>query len=111
MAEIIRNADWQCVSISNPLEATALINEYQPDVLLIDQFMPEENGLDVVAELREQGNRLPVILFSGDPDAIDRGEMDRLGVAKLLAKPISVKELQGALKTLCAVSKPSTMES
>lgn len=100
IAEIAREGNWESAYSSNALEVVQLVGEYRPDVLMIDQFMPGEKGLEIVAELRAMGNDLPVILFTGYPDDIDPAEMERLHIAKFLAKPISIRELRDVLKEI-----------
>jgi CheY-like chemotaxis protein len=98
VSEVARHGGWETQYSSNALEAVAIVGQYQPDVLLIDQFMPEKNGIEVVAELREKGFHLPVIIFSGNITAIDPAEAERLKIAKILSKPISIKELRSSLQ-------------
>lgn len=107
ISQVVRNADWESISTCHALDTVALVEEHHPDALMIDQFMPEESGLEIVAELRARGNQLPVILFSGNPEMIDPAEVARLHIGALLTKPVSVKQLQGMLKTLDAEEKAS----
>ncbi len=44
--------------------ALARLSEAKPDVLILDLAMPEMDGLETLAALRETGPRLPVIVFS-----------------------------------------------
>jgi FixJ family two-component response regulator len=55
--------------------------------------MPGINGLDVVAQLQEEGTRLPTILISGRLDANIRKRAAGLGVTKILEKPFVASRL------------------
>jgi two-component system chemotaxis response regulator CheB len=49
---------------ANGRQALDRLDDYRPDVVLLDVEMPELNGLETLAELRQQHPRLPVIMFS-----------------------------------------------
>ena len=97
VSEVARHGGWESSFISSATKAIETVNSYKPDVLLIDRFMPEITGPEVVAQLREQGHTFPVILFSGDTADIDPAEIERLGITAVLTKPISLKELRAWL--------------
>lgn len=67
--------------------AADAIIKAQPDLLLLDQILPGENGIDVLAKLRERNFHAPVILLSNnDKDTFDQAELDRLGVIACYTK-------------------------
>lgn len=49
---------------SNGRQAIDRLDDYQPDVILLDVEMPEMDGLETLTELRKLKPRLPVIMFS-----------------------------------------------
>ena len=56
--------------------------------LVVDQHMPDQTGLQLVARLRAQGVSLPVALITGSPSA-DLVRLAReLSVAKVMEKPL-----------------------
>ena len=97
VSEVARHGGWESSFISSALQAVETVESYKPDVLLIDRFMPDITGLEIVAKLREAGHQFPVILFSGDTADLDEAEVARLGITAVLTKPISLKELRGWL--------------
>lgn len=104
VSQVAQHGGWESSFISNAREAIATVASYQPDVLLIDRFMPEVSGLEIVSQLRQSGHTFPVILFSGDTADIDPAEIERLGITTVLTKPISLKELRAWLNKF---GKPS----
>ena len=72
--------------------AAQFLNDAKPgdlSCLVIDQHMPEQTGLQLVARLRERGMTLPPIaLITGSPSPdLERRARD-LGVASVLEKPL-----------------------
>jgi len=63
------------------------------DVLLLDVQMPEASGLDLLAELREKGNEVPVLFVTSRADVADRVHGLRLGADDYVTKPVEYEEL------------------
>jgi len=56
--------------------------------MVVDQHMPEQTGLQLVSNLRQQGTKLPIALITGSPSP-DLLRMARdLDVSKVLEKPL-----------------------
>ena len=63
------------------------------DLLILDLGLPGKNGLDVLRELREAGQRLPVILLTARADPQDRVAGLEAGADDYLPKPFHFEEL------------------
>ncbi len=58
------------------------------DLVITDQLMPQITGLELARDIRDVRADLPVILCSGNPDAIDRTAMAHTAIKAVFAKPI-----------------------
>jgi two-component system response regulator FixJ len=56
--------------------------------LVVDQHMPEQTGLQLVASLRQRGTVLPIALITGSPSADLLRIARDLGIKKVLEKPL-----------------------
>ena len=56
--------------------------------LVVDQHMPDQTGLQLVARLRAQGVSLPVALITGSPSADLIRLARELSVARVMEKPL-----------------------
>jgi len=65
----------------------------RPACLILDHHMPQMTGLALAARLRGAGDMLPVLLITGSPSAAIVAKAAELGVAKVLEKPPSEKDL------------------
>jgi len=52
-------------TVSSALEALELIKAHEYDIAVSDYQMPGKNGIQLLRELRAEGNRIPFILFTG----------------------------------------------
>ncbi len=59
------------------------------DRMIIDQHMPNMNGLDLVDRLQKEGVRAPAILISGRLDTTTKERAARLGITSVLEKPFA----------------------
>jgi len=71
--------------------AIKLANEYLPDIILLDIVMPEKNGYEVLAELKEnpKTQNIPVIFISGLDSVEDEERGLALDAADFIHKPFS----------------------
>ncbi len=68
------------------------------DLILMDTDMPEKNGLEALAEIKEKYNGKKVIMMSGriTPERIE--EYKRLDADDYIAKPFDIEEIESMLK-------------
>ena len=72
-------------------------NKY--DVLIVDWMLPKLSGLDLIKQLRKEGNRTPVLILTAKSDIEDK--VEGLQVADdYLTKPFDFAELIARLKAL-----------
>jgi two-component system alkaline phosphatase synthesis response regulator PhoP len=49
-----------------------IIEEENPDLLILDLMLPGKDGLDICREIRSQGNQIPVIMLTARAEELDR---------------------------------------
>lgn len=71
-------------------EAVSRARALLPDVIIMDVFMPNRDGLDALRELqsRPETEAIPVILLSARPELPERVKPAELGAADFVAKPL-----------------------
>lgn len=72
----------------------------RPDMLILDNSMPERSGLDVLRTLRNRGDNRPIILLTGGiNDQVSREAM-QLGVNGIVIKATAPRDLLTCLETV-----------
>jgi CheY-like chemotaxis protein len=96
---ILANAGYSVLVARNGREGVDLALESRPDLILLDVMMPEMNGFDVAAVLKNDPAtmEIPIVILSIVQDR-DRGF--RLGVDRYLTKPIDTDVLFKEVGTL-----------
>jgi two-component system alkaline phosphatase synthesis response regulator PhoP len=81
-------------------QAAAAVHEFRPDVVLLDILLPGRSGLDVLADLRRHGDRVPVLMLTARGEVVDRVVGLELGADDYLAKPFALRELIARVRAL-----------
>lgn len=89
---------------SNPIEGLEYLKNNEADVLLLDYYMPEMNGSEVVSKLREYNNKTIVILQTGYADKVPPLDMiDSINIQGYVDKNEGIEKLilttKSAIKT------------
>ena len=66
--------------------AIAQIDKKQPDLLLLDIFMPVKDGYAVLEHRQAKGYQFPVIILSNASDHVSMEKCQELGAAGFLVK-------------------------
>jgi DNA-binding response OmpR family regulator len=79
-----------------------LRTENPVDLILLDIMMPDMNGFEVLARLREIPHRseTPVIMLTGKGQSTDREQAASLGASDFLTKPFSPKKLLARIEEI-----------
>ncbi len=89
----------------NSVEVLKKLKLKKWDVLILDVDMPGRNGLEVLKQMKEEGNKVPVLVFSMHPEEQIAIRALKLGAAGYLAKDSADSELLSAVHTLLSGRK------
>lgn len=99
--------NWDALGIgmvftaNNIHEAKGILKVYKVDILLCDVDMPMGSGLELVEWIRESKMEMKCIFLSSYANFTYAQKALRLGSVNYLLKPISNKDLEAELKTVC----------
>ena len=87
---------------SNGTEALIKLGTYRPDLLILDIFMPEMDGLEVCRSICSEPalSDLKVIITTGHPDHSKLDEVVKLGFTNILSKPFDLLHLVRDIETI-----------
>src|SRR3984885_3293492 len=93
--------DFQVIGVAaNGEEAVRLVQEFRPQVLLLDLFMPESDGFDVLRTLERSGNRVASVVLTGSVSQNDYVQVVRLGARGLVLKADNPQKLFAAIRAV-----------
>jgi DNA-binding NarL/FixJ family response regulator len=81
-------------------EAVALVNKYHPDVLVLDLFMPNSDGFEVLSMLERSGSHVSSVVLTGSENQTDYVQVVRLGARGLVLKGDDPERLFAAIRAV-----------
>jgi signal transduction histidine kinase/ActR/RegA family two-component response regulator len=89
---------------ANGIEASIKLGTFRPDLLILDLFMPEMDGLEVCRIIRNESelSDMKVIITTGYPDPAKLNEIARLGFTNVVLKPFNLPELVKEVERILA---------
>jgi two-component system response regulator HydG len=83
---------------SSPVEALAMCQAYQPQIVLADVDFWVEDGLQLLAGIRALRPDVRICLMTGGLPTYTADDLKRLGVAECFSKPMHLAEFVAALE-------------
>jgi DNA-binding response OmpR family regulator len=103
MEMILRARGYEVLTALSGKDAIAAVKEKSPQVIIVDKRMPEMDGIQTLHSIREIDKATKVFMLSGDElDANTESVLKELGAIGYLHKPITISELNTALKSVSA---------
>ncbi|SVC45783.1 uncharacterized protein METZ01_LOCUS298637, partial [marine metagenome] len=109
MQEILKEEGYLTFAVKNAEEAQKSIAENPPDLVYLDIWMPDKDGVTLLKEWSESDQlNFPVIMISGHATIETAVEATRLGASDFIEKPLSIEKLvASAKKALSSFEKSS----
>lgn len=97
--EILQDEGFSVKVAENAINARQEIESFQPDLILLDIWMPDIDGISLLKEWKEEDNiAAPIIMMSGHGNVETAVEATRLGAYDFIEKPLSISKLLLTIK-------------
>ena len=96
LGRALRTAGHEVIETANPRDAQRLLAERSFDVVLVDNVMPQLNGLDLIREYvgsTPEGERPQILMMTAHATVESAIEAMKLGAFDYLQKPFEIDEL------------------
>ncbi|SNT68509.1 phosphate regulon transcriptional regulator PhoB [Paracoccus seriniphilus] len=102
---------FEVVVADNGEDALLLVQEEQPDLLVLDWMLPKVSGIEVCRQVKaDPATRgIPIIMLSARGEETDRVRGLETGADDYVVKPYSVVELMARLRTQLRRTRPASM--
>jgi len=87
-------------SLSNPMQTLNVIDEFKPEIIVLDMHMPECSGLEVAMTIRQSSelDDIPIIFVSSEEDISIRLMTIKCGSDDFIVKPVNLDYLARAIQ-------------
>ncbi len=94
LSEILMDEGYDVVLAESAVEARQFRHKSRPDLVLLDIWMPEIDGISLLKTWKDSGELdMPVVMMSGHGTIDTAVEAMRIGAVGFLEKPIALKKL------------------
>ena len=92
-------------------EAMLLVDEDNPDIIVLDWMMPNLSGIEVCRRLKSRPDTrsIPIIMLSARSEEVDKVRGLETGADDYVVKPYSVVELMARVRTQLRRVRPATV--
>jgi len=96
---ILEEAGMLVHQLSQPANVLAALQEFRPDLVLVDVYMPECTGQELSAVIRQLPEHLslPIVYLSSETDRQKQFSAMQVGVEGFITKPVIPEELVAAV--------------
>ena len=113
LSGVLSDEGYRTVCTGSGEEALELYRERQPDVVFLDIWLPDRDGLETLQALREQDRTAAVIMMSGHGTTSTAVKAIKMGACDFVEKPLSynqvVDRVAAALEFRASVSQDSAL--
>ncbi len=101
---VLEGAHYSVYSTATGENVPQLIQELQPDLIMLDIELPDSSGIDLVPVIR-QHTHSPIMMVSGKNSDVEKISSFNSGADDYVVKPFSVAELMARIQAILRRSK------
>ena len=104
---LLGNAGMTVRSVNDPLKVLEVLNEFRPDLILMDIYMPGASGAELTAIIREHDSFFdtPILLLSEETDPEKQFDALLVGGDDFISKPVYRSQLLAAIEHRIRMSR------
>ena len=106
LAPFLARSGFEVMVASNGEEALQKVAAGHPDLLVLDVLMPRLDGREVLRQLRQGGNWIPILLLTQIGEAGERAMALEEGADDYLNKPFDPHELVARIRAVLRRARP-----
>ena len=106
LAPFLTRSGFTVTTASNGEEALQKVGSLHPDLLVLDVLMPRLDGREVLRQLRQGGNWIPILLLTQVGEAGERAMALEEGADDYLNKPFDPHELVARIRAVLRRARP-----
>jgi two-component system, NtrC family, nitrogen regulation response regulator NtrX len=90
---ILSDEGLEVITATSGLSALEKIDEVLPDIVLLDIWMPEMDGIEILVKIKASHPNLPVVMMSGHGNIETAVKATKLGAYDFIEKPLSLEKV------------------
>jgi DNA-binding response OmpR family regulator len=107
LSDSLRRESYEVLTAADGESARRLIEERNPDLVILDLMLPKLSGYEICRKMRSEGNSTPILMLTARGEEGDRVLGLDLGADDYVSKPFSLRELLARVRALLRRSQPA----
>ncbi|MBU9724348.1 MULTISPECIES: response regulator [Bacillaceae] len=103
--EVFEKDGYKTMQASNGKQALKLVEDEEPDLILLDMKIPGMDGLEILREIKKMGAKSEVIMMTAYGELEMINEAMNLGALTHFAKPFDIDEVRNEVRNFLNVTK------
>jgi sigma-B regulation protein RsbU (phosphoserine phosphatase) len=96
----LRSESYDVLTASDGEAGYRLVQEHQPDLVILDLLLPRMDGYEICSEIRRHGLATPILMLTAQDQELSRVHGFDAGVDDYVTKPFSIRELLGRVRAI-----------
>ena len=99
---VLRKAGMETLAVTDPLRTLESLEQFRPELILMDLYMPGIDGMELTAIIREREEFIstPIVFLSGEQDSDKQFDALSAGGDDFLSKPVNDIALMARVRSL-----------
>ncbi|MCM3714237.1 response regulator [Alkalihalobacillus oceani] len=98
LCEILQKDGYQMFEAANGVQALKIVEEEQPDLVLLDMKIPGMDGLEILKRIKENHEHINVIMMTAYGELNLIYEAMNLGAITHFAKPFDIDDIREVIR-------------
>ena len=96
----LKTNGYDGIAAEDGIMGITLVHREKPDLILLDIMLPGKNGYEICRELREEGNKIPIIMMTAKTEESDKVMGLEYGADDYISKPFGIREMMARIKAV-----------
>ena len=100
---MLKKEDIEIEHVTTLANAVTFLKEQSPDIVIIDNQLPDGLGLEYIKEIKSNYPLIKIIMITGNTDTTDKATALQNGADIFLAKPFTKEQIQAAIENVSSL--------
>ena len=100
---MLKKEDIEIEHVTTLANAATFLKEQSPDIVIIDNQLPDGLGLEYIKEIKSNYPLIKIIMITGKTDTTDKATALQNGADIFLAKPFTKEQIQAAIENVSSL--------
>jgi DNA-binding response OmpR family regulator len=98
LREVLEDAGYHCLEAESAIKGIDMLDDENPDLIILDIQMPQMNGLEAVKKIRKMNEGIPILMLSAFSHMENVIENMGVNVQGFIPKPFDIDYLINRIK-------------